>query len=357
MSGELINPNWHVALIHYPLGLLMIGVIVELFALVWPAHKVRAGARWMILIGTLSVIPTAMAGLYALRDVQIPGPVSPELRWTEVLARSQLGPEAWDFLTKHLTANLVAGTCFLLVAFVWLASSDLWRKRLYWPFLLVLIAGLAFTGIGAWHGGEAVYRFGVGVNASIAASVAPEGVTEGSAVGIRPPGQTLAAYVLPPLQMHMILASMVFPFVIVGLALTIRRWNEPATSVFDERVEHPAAVTLAFQRRWWYLALAAALLAALAADWSFMGVPTAEAFRENLEHLRAHARLLVHVVFGVMIILLLLVMGLTIRSARHRAGLFAILIVLLFLASAIQIWLGALMLFDSHSGSLFAIGG
>lgn len=142
----------------------------------------------------------------------------------------------------------------------------------------------------------------------------------------------------------------------LGLALAIRRWHEPATLVSDDRVEHPASVTLSFQRRWWYLALAAAILAALAADWSFMGVFTIDALRENIEHLREHTRLLVHVIFGVAIVVLLFILGLTIRSARHRAGLLTTLIVLLFVASAIQVWLGILMLYDSHVGSLFGFG-
>src|ERR1700722_10329905 len=42
MAGEIINPNLHVVFIHYPLGLLVAGTVIELFSFLWPRSGVRA---------------------------------------------------------------------------------------------------------------------------------------------------------------------------------------------------------------------------------------------------------------------------------------------------------------------------
>lgn len=357
MSGEFINPNWHVAIIHFPLGLLMVGIVIEVLTIFWKWHTVRAAGRWMILLGTLSAIPVAMAGIYALRDVQMPGPLNPDLRWADVVRQANWDAEKWEFMTDHWINNAIAAGCFLVVTLVWIASTDIWRKRLYWPFLILLLVGAGWMGAGAWHGGEAVYRLGVGVNLPGSTAAAPEGVTEGSVLGMRPLEQTLARYFLAPLQMHMILASLVLPFALIGLVIAIRRWHEPPIPHYDPKIEQPVVVTLAFPRRYWWLGLVAALIAAVFGAWSIMGPINADSLGENIEHIRAHLRLLLHVVFGVSIIVLLLIAALTVRSARRHGGVFITVVVLLFIASALQIWFGVLMVYDSHQGSVFGFGG
>ena len=70
MAKEFINPNLHVILIHYPLGLLVVGTLIELFSFLgWRNSAFRAAGRWMLLIGILSLTPTMFSGLYALADV------------------------------------------------------------------------------------------------------------------------------------------------------------------------------------------------------------------------------------------------------------------------------------------------
>src|SRR3712207_6177725 len=70
MGKEFINPNWHVILIHYPLGVFLLGVALEVALLVFRHHgPARAAARWMIVLGALLGLPAAYAGTYALSDV------------------------------------------------------------------------------------------------------------------------------------------------------------------------------------------------------------------------------------------------------------------------------------------------
>jgi uncharacterized membrane protein len=169
-APEFINPNLHVVLVHYPIGLLVLGMLIECFAwLGWRRSGFRAAGRWMIFLGVLSGIPTAFAGLYALADVARMGLAPDEAAgsWADVLAASPLvradGGHAWEMATRHAWINAFTTAVLTFVVVLWVGSSDAWRRRLYWPTLLVLLAGLGGVATGAWYGGEMVYRHGVGV--------------------------------------------------------------------------------------------------------------------------------------------------------------------------------------------------
>ena len=43
---EYISPNWHAILIHAPLGLLSVGIILELMGFLWRRSGLRPAARW-----------------------------------------------------------------------------------------------------------------------------------------------------------------------------------------------------------------------------------------------------------------------------------------------------------------------
>lgn len=52
MAEQFISPNWHVILIHYPLGLLAVGILIEFFSFLgWRRSGFRTAGRWMILLG------------------------------------------------------------------------------------------------------------------------------------------------------------------------------------------------------------------------------------------------------------------------------------------------------------------
>src|SRR4051812_26194553 len=108
MSKELINPNWHVILIHYPLGVFVLGMVLELIFLVLRYHgTVRAAARWMIVLGALSTLPAAYAGLYAMSDVArrtAPG-VADDAPWHDVARNSTLNGTQWEMIDSHVWSN------------------------------------------------------------------------------------------------------------------------------------------------------------------------------------------------------------------------------------------------------------
>src|SRR3954465_12000314 len=86
---EFINPNLHVILIHYPLGLLVVGTLIEFFSFLgWRRSAFRAAGRWMLLIGILSLTPTLFSGLYALADVNRTSDTPDDATWMEIRQQS-----------------------------------------------------------------------------------------------------------------------------------------------------------------------------------------------------------------------------------------------------------------------------
>src|ERR1700677_291341 len=103
MASKIINPNLHVAFIHYPLGLLVAGAVIELFSFLWPRSGIRAAAKWMILLGALSAVPATFSGLYALRDIAATQNTIVDGPWVDVRAASPLlsQPPVWKMLEQH----------------------------------------------------------------------------------------------------------------------------------------------------------------------------------------------------------------------------------------------------------------
>jgi uncharacterized membrane protein len=379
MPHEFINPNWHVILIHYPLGLFTIGLIIEIISMFKPKGGLRAAGRWMIGIGALLALPALTTGLYAMRDVVTEEPTEMET-WHEVASKSQWTPEQWQFMTRHIWLNAVATGLGVIVVFLWLASGDRRRRRLYWFCLLAIIAANVFIGMGAWHGGEAVYRFGTGI----------------VRVNPNPESQIYRGidYWASPLQVHLTMAGLVFAAAIVGLALMFRRWEKPIVEgigdVLDENRRRPTdplsddpgrdrhetvradlgqygeedlalRVPPKVHPGWFYLtACALAVITAVFGYWEANGTSFREAFSggnfsSNIKLIKEpdHRRLLLHVIFGAAIIVLPVLLGIFGRAARSARVIALVLTLLLVFAISAQIWLGVLLLYDGREGPTF----
>ena len=217
MAGQFINPNWHVILIHYPLGLLTIGIMIELFSFLWRGSTVRTAARWMILLGALACIPAVTSGLYAFRDVVSPGS-SDEHTWVQVKQTSRWSPEQWEFMEDHITWAAIASALFVVAVVVWLGASDEWRRRLRWPVLIALLLGLAMMSNAAWHSGETVYRHGTAVRVEAGTQQA-----EPHAANEHHDETSRVEYYVLPLQLHLLMAGLVIAVAAGALGLSIRR--------------------------------------------------------------------------------------------------------------------------------------
>src|SRR4051812_46834880 len=197
MPIEFINPNWHVILIHYPIALLTIGLIVEIISVFKPKGGFRAAGRWMIAIGAVLALPTLTSGLYAFRDTVSNDPIMMGEHWHDLAHDSPWKPQQWEFMSRHIWYMAIATALALVILFLWLSNPDHIRRKLYWILLPALVAACGLIAMGAWHSGEAVYRYGTAVQA----------------VNPNPPSADFKRdqdYYAHPLQVHVVLAGLAF---------------------------------------------------------------------------------------------------------------------------------------------------
>lgn len=149
---HLISPNIHVIFVHFPLGIFVFGLFLETFSFLWRRSTVRIAARWMILFGGLLAVPTALSGLDALQDVFDNGGIMPD--------------PTWALLHQHLLLTSIGAGVAAITVTIAMGLSDRWRGKLYYPFLLALIAAAGLMTFGSHFGGEGVYLKGVAVKLS-----------------------------------------------------------------------------------------------------------------------------------------------------------------------------------------------
>ncbi|HEY7091188.1 MAG TPA: DUF2231 domain-containing protein [Tepidisphaeraceae bacterium] len=364
MDVEFVNPNLHVALVHYPLALLVVGTLIELFSFLWRRHGFRLAGRWMILLGALTAIPTVTSGIYALYDVA--NPTKAAVPWKEVVNQRALSDQQWEMLRDHLLQESIAAGLAVLVVVTWLACSDRWRRNLHVPLLVLLLVSVGLAAAGAWHGGEAIYRFGTGVQKAGGDSLSSAATQ---------PGKPLdkVEYYAPPMQMHVILAGTAVAIALASLGLSIRKLTqflpppqvdhiaaalgESSASEFDRtnRMPDPQDIPhiVGLTSRFWVLASLVAILTAgvgyfILASGSGMW-SLADVWKELI---KPSTRRLAHAVAGVSIIVLPLILAMLARWGPRRKWTLALFSLLLLVAIAFQIWLGILLLFDTSEGSL-----
>lgn len=169
-----ITPNWHPAVVHFPIALILVSLIFHLMAKVLPQSK--RSMHWAI-VGHWTLWLAAIGALIAVL----------------------FGFEAYTSV-NHDDAGHIAMTLHrdwalpVAAAIVLFALWDSWKRRdtdlLTWPMLallLILTAGIVRT---AWLGGEVVFVHGIGVKTVVpqstrtpsARSSAPEVQGKSSAV-------------------------------------------------------------------------------------------------------------------------------------------------------------------------------
>ena len=142
-----IIPNWHPIFVHFTIALLGLAVVFSLAVLVLKDSKLRQQwqilARWNLWLGTGFGIATALAGWYAYNTVAHDTP-------------------SHAAMTEHLYWALTTLTVFVPLCLwsVWRWNSQQQTGAL---FALLMLAGGGLLLSTAWHGGELVYRYGLGV--------------------------------------------------------------------------------------------------------------------------------------------------------------------------------------------------
>ena len=360
MPSELIHPNWHVVLIHYPIAFLTFGLAVELFSFLYRHGTLRSAGRWMLLIGALSCLPAATSGVHAYYDtIRFAGQhdAMGGDAWYQLArdAQSHLTIQQWDDLNHHIWR---AGSETIIVIFgvlLYLGASDRWRRHLYFPCLLLILFAAVVLMSGAWYAGESVHVRGTAMKPGAGGVVLDREHVEVAVRGI-----------VPPLQVHALLAGLTMAMAVVAVGLSIRamvvggpvkvRRAEVEThdTVYSDSpvvqqemiVVGPAVVKPA---RFWLLAVLLSLGTGAAGAW------VAGWSLEQIKPLVGQPRDLAHMILGSGIVLLTVVLAGVTRWGGKRKWLIGGLAALLFLVIGAQVWMGILLMYDGSDGgaSLF----
>src|SRR5205814_8581331 len=134
--------------------------------------------------------------------------------WARRRSRSPIQGDTWAVMRQHAIVNASATLGLVAIAALWLGCSDLWRKRLHVPLLILLIFAVTVTARGAWLGGEMVFVHGVGVEPRAARRSATMPV-------LNLAGRDITFY-LPPLEIHLIVAGLVIAAGAAALGVSYR---------------------------------------------------------------------------------------------------------------------------------------
>jgi len=142
-----IIPNLHPSIVHFPIALITVSALFHIAATAtrgkFLSTNLTVLARTLLWLSALSVLPAVFFGWQAYNSVS----------HDDVSHAAML-----------IHRNWALGTSLVLII---LAGWDAWRNKIdaptVWWFVVALIGAWSMVVITAWHGGELVYRHGLGV--------------------------------------------------------------------------------------------------------------------------------------------------------------------------------------------------
>ncbi|MEO8332539.1 MAG: DUF2231 domain-containing protein [Gallionella sp.] len=142
-----VLPNWHPVFVHFTVALLIVAAAIHLLSHFMSnrelANQLTIVARWNLWIGVGFTLLTVAAGWYAYNTVNHDAPahiaMTEHRNWAMATLVLFLGVAGWEYyLHRH-------------------------GKNKGWLFTGLLAIAAALLLSTAWHGGELVYRYGLGV--------------------------------------------------------------------------------------------------------------------------------------------------------------------------------------------------
>lgn len=142
-----IIPNWHPILVHFTVALLSLAVVLSVMVAFLAEGKLRQQwrlvAQWNLWLGAGFTLLTVAAGVVAYNTVAHDTP-------------------SHEAMTEHRNWALVTAALFIGLA-LWSWQRARADKAPGGVLLLGLLVGGVLLAATAWHGGELVYRYGLGV--------------------------------------------------------------------------------------------------------------------------------------------------------------------------------------------------
>ena len=142
-----ILPNWHPIFVHFTVALLIVAaamhVLSHFVSNLNLKNQLATTARWNLWIGIAATALTVAAGWYAYYTVSHDEPshlaMTEHRNWAMATVAVFLGIAAWEYyLHRH-------------------------GKNKSWLFTALMVIAASLLLSTAWHGGELVYRYGLGV--------------------------------------------------------------------------------------------------------------------------------------------------------------------------------------------------
>jgi len=142
-----IIPNWHPIFVHFSVGLLLIAALFHIVVMLTRDGDLKQAfshvANWNLWVGTAISLVTVIAGWFAYNSVNHDTP-------------SHLA------MIEHRNLALVTFAVYLAVG-LWSAMAAKKHAPIQWPLVIAVCVAGGLLASTAWHGGELVYRHGLGV--------------------------------------------------------------------------------------------------------------------------------------------------------------------------------------------------
>ncbi len=144
MSPE---PGWHPLVVHFPIALTLIAGLLLVAAKFVRSETLAATlattGTWNLCLGAIAALLALASGLAAVLDIQV-------------------GAAAHASIASHVKWAMFTTLALLLTA-VWRGAGNAQHSRPSGLFLLALTLTCMALAVVGYHGGQNVYRYGIGV--------------------------------------------------------------------------------------------------------------------------------------------------------------------------------------------------
>jgi uncharacterized membrane protein len=137
-------PIIHPLLVHFPIAILTVSFLFEMISLMRSSPDVSRAAWWLHMVGTTGLLLSVASGLYAR-------------------SATPISAQAMEYAENHQQIALVVTCVFAGLLFWRIAGRSALPRIGRTAYYALFGVGVALMWLGAWYGGELVYRFGVGV--------------------------------------------------------------------------------------------------------------------------------------------------------------------------------------------------